>query len=80
MEADPLSQWLYKALNDAGLRVMLTETRLIKKNLKSSYVKTDKRDAGRSDTGRNALMKAIIGMEQSVRGILCNFGPKMGKN
>ncbi len=104
MEAGPLSQWLHKALTDAGFTVVLMETHRVKKALSAMPIKTDKRDAeGIAHllqlgwysavhcksvtaqetrallTGRNALQRAIIAMELSVRGILRNFGLKMGK-
>lgn len=104
MEAGPLSQWLYKALVDAGLPTVLMETRRVKKALEAMPLKTDRRDAeGIAHllqlgwfsavhcksvtaqetravlTARAALKKAIISMELSVRGILRNFGLKMGR-
>lgn len=45
LEAGPLSQWLHKALTDAGLEVVLMETRQVKGALKAMPIKTDRRDA-----------------------------------
>lgn len=45
LEAGPLSQWLHKALADAGIPVVLMETRRVKAALKAMPVKTDRRDA-----------------------------------
>ena len=104
MEAGPLSQWLYEGLARAGLKPVLMETRLVKKVLDASPVKTDRRDAQGIArllqcgwyrevhcksvtaqetrallTGRSGLKKAIIGLELSLRGVLRNFGLKMGQ-
>ena len=46
LEADPLSQWLYRALTDAGFMITLRETRQINAVLSAMTVKTDRRDAG----------------------------------
>ena len=45
MEAGPLSQWLYKHLTEAGLTIVLMETRQVKGALKAMPIKTDRRDA-----------------------------------
>lgn len=45
MEAGPLSQWLYKHLTEAGLTIVLIETRQVKGALKAMPIKTDRRDA-----------------------------------
>ena len=45
LEAGPLSQWLHKALADAGIPVVLMETRQVKAAFKAMPVKTDRRDA-----------------------------------
>ena len=104
LEAGPLSQWLYKGLSEASLPVVLMETRRVKKALKASRIKTDRRDAqGLAHllqvgwfsqvhckskaaqevramlTSRKSLQGAIINLELSVRGVLRNFGLKVGK-
>ena len=104
MEAGPLSQWLHKALADAGFAIVLMETHKVKKALSAMPIKTDRRDAeGIAHllqlgwfsavhcksvtaqetravlTGRSALKKALTAMELCVRGILRNFGLKMGQ-
>lgn len=45
LEAGPLSQFLWKGLTDAGLPVVLMETRRVKGALQAMPVKTDRRDA-----------------------------------
>ena len=43
LEAGPLSQWLSKGIEEAGLDVVLMETRLVKAALKAMPIKTDRR-------------------------------------
>src|SRR5688572_24873761 len=45
LEAGPLSQWLYAALQRAGLEVELLETRHVRRALELMPVKTDRNDA-----------------------------------
>lgn len=45
LEAGPLSQWLYSAMIDAGLRAVLLETRQVRDAFRSMPVKTDRKDA-----------------------------------
>ena len=45
LEAGPLSQWLYAAMQRAGLAVELLETRHVRDAFKSMPVKTDRNDA-----------------------------------
>jgi transposase len=45
LEAGPLSQWLFAALQRAGLAVELLETRHVRKALEAMPVKTDRNDA-----------------------------------
>ena len=45
LEAGPLSQWLHRGLSNAGLPVVLMETRQVKGALKAMPIKTDRRDA-----------------------------------
>ncbi len=45
LEAGPLSQWLREGLVDAGLDVVLLETRHVKAALSAMPVKTDRKDA-----------------------------------
>lgn len=45
LEAGPLSQWLYRALKQAGLAVELIETRHVHRALETMPVKTDRNDA-----------------------------------
>jgi transposase len=45
LEAGPLSQWLYAAMRQAGLKVELLETRHVRNALKTMPVKTDRNDA-----------------------------------
>jgi len=45
LEAGPLSQWLHRGLTEAGLGVVLMETRQVKGALKAMPIKTDRRDA-----------------------------------
>src|SRR5215213_6188200 len=46
LEAGPLSQWLHASLVEAGLPVVLVETRHVKAALSAMTVKTDRNDAG----------------------------------
>lgn len=103
LEAGPLSQWLHKALSDAGLDAVLMETRQVKGALKAMPIKTDRRDAegiarllqmgwfrpvhcksiSSQETrallsSRKTLKQAITSLELSVRGLLRNFGLKIG--
>lgn len=45
LEAGPLSQWLYAAMSEAGLPVVLLETRQVRDAFRSMPVKTDRKDA-----------------------------------
>jgi transposase len=45
LEAGPLSQWLHAAMVEAGLLVVLLETRHVKAALSAMIVKTDRKDA-----------------------------------
>jgi len=45
LEAGPLSQWLYAAMQQAGLAVELLETRHVRNAFKTMPVKTDRKDA-----------------------------------
>ena len=45
LEAGPLSQWLYRALVEAGLPVICVETRHMRAVLKAQINKTDRNDA-----------------------------------
>jgi transposase len=45
LEAGPLSQWLYAAMQQAGLAVELLETRHVRDAFKAMPVKTDRNDA-----------------------------------
>lgn len=45
LEAGPLSQWLPRGLSEAGLDVVLMETRQVKGALKARPIKTDRRNA-----------------------------------
>jgi len=103
LEAGPLSQWLHRWLTDAGLDVVLMETRQVKGALKGMPIKTDRRDAEgiarllhlgwfrpvhcksvsaqevRAVRGaRKAIQQGMIALEMSMRGLLRNFGLKVG--
>lgn len=45
LEAGPLSQWLHRAMTEAGMPAVLMETRQVKGALKAMPIKTDRRDA-----------------------------------
>src|ERR1700742_977628 len=45
LEAGPLSQWLYMAMEKAGLAMELLETRHVRDSLKAMPVKSDRNDA-----------------------------------
>ncbi|RWF81013.1 MAG: IS110 family transposase [Mesorhizobium sp.] len=103
MEAGPLSQWLHRGLTEAGLEVVLMETRQVKGALKAMPIKTDRRDAEgiarllhlgwfrpvhcksvsaqeiRALLGaRKSIQQGVIALEMSLRGLLRNFGLKVG--
>ena len=103
LEAGPLSQWLHRGLSEAGLDVVLTETRQVKGALKAMAIRTDRRDAGgtarllhlgwfrpvhcksvsaqevRAVFGtRKAVQQGMTALEMSLRGLLRNFGLKVG--
>ena len=103
LEAGPLSQWLHHGLTDAGLDVVLMETRQVKGALKAMPIKTDRRDAegiarllhlgwfrpvhcksvSAQDVravlvARKAIQQGMIALELSMRGLLRNFGFKVG--
>ena len=103
LEAGPLSQWLHRGLTEAGLDVVLMETRQVKGALKAMPIKTDRRDAEgiarllhlgwfrpvhcksisaqevRAVLGaRKAVQQGFIALEMSLRGLLRNFGLKVG--
>ena len=45
LEAGPLSQWLYAAMQEAGQRVELLETRHVRDAFRAMSVKSDRNDA-----------------------------------
>jgi len=104
LEAGPLSQWLHRALVEAGFDAVLMETRQVKGALKAMPNKTDRRDAegiarllhmgwfrpvhrksmSAQETrallsSRKAIQQALMNIELSMRGVLRNFGLKIGK-
>lgn len=60
LEAGPLSQWLYAAMREAGLRVELLETRRVRDAFKAMPVKSDRNDA------RNIAQLMRMGWFQAV--------------
>lgn len=103
LEAGPLSQWLHRALGEAGLDPVLMETRQVKGALKAMPIKTDRRDAEGIArllhlgwfrpvhcksvsaqevravlSARKAIQQTMISLEMSLRGLLRNFGLKVG--
>lgn len=103
LEAGPLSQWLHRGLTDAGLDVVLMETRQVKGALKAMPIKTDRRDAEGIArplhlgwfrpvhcksvsaqevrvilSARKAIQQNMLALEMSLRGLLRNFGLKVG--
>jgi transposase len=104
LEAGPLSQWLYAAMQAAGLKVELLETRHVRAAFRTMPVKTDRSDArgiaelmrvgwwrpvwckSLSSQETRALLSArrllkdkLHDVELSLRGLLRNFGLKVGK-
>ncbi|MCW1988450.1 UNVERIFIED_ORG: transposase [Sphingomonas sp. R1F5B] len=69
-EAGPLSEWLYRGLQDAGMTVVLMETRQVRAALSAMVMKTDRNDARgmaqllRSGWFRPVHVKAIPAREQ----------------
>lgn len=103
LEAGPLSQWLHRGMTEAGLSVVLMETRQVKGALKAMPIKTDRRDAEGIArllhlgwfrpvhcksvsaqevrallSARKAVQQGFITLELSLRGLLRNFGLKVG--
>ena len=103
LEAGPLSQWLHRAMTDAGFPAVLMETRQVKGALKAMPIKTDRRDAEGIArllhlgwfrpvhcksvsaqevrallTARKSIQNSMIALEMSLRGLLRNFGLKVG--
>jgi len=103
LEAGPLSQWLFRALAEAGLPVVCIETRHARAYLKAQVNKTDRNDArGIAQmmrvnlfrpvhvktltsqkqrallTARKLLLEKAIAIENDIRGLLRNFGLKVG--
>ena len=103
LEAGPLSQWLYRAMTEAGLPAVLMETRQVKGALKAMPIKTDRRDAEGIArllhlgwfrpvhcksisaqevrallAARKSIQGNMIALEMSLRGLLRNFGLKVG--
>lgn len=103
LEAGPLSQWLHRGLTDAGLDVVLMETRQVKGALKAMPIKTDRRDVEGIArllhlgwfrpvhcksvsaqevrvilSARKAIQQNMLALEMSLRGLLRNFGLKVG--
>ncbi len=103
LEAGPLSQWLHRGLTEAGLDVVLMETRQVKVALKAMPIKTDRRDAEGIArllhlgwfrpvhcksvsaqevravlSARKAVQQGFNALEMSLRGLLRNFGLKVG--
>ena len=60
LEAGPLSQWLYAAMREVGLRVELLETRRVRDAFKAMAVKSDRNDA------RNIAQLIRLGWFQAV--------------
>jgi transposase len=104
LEAGPLSQWLHKALTEAGFETVLMETRQVKAALKAMPIKSDRRDAEGIArllqmgwfrpvhcksvssqemrallTSRRSVVYALTNLELSLRGLLRNFGLKLGR-
>jgi transposase len=104
LEAGPLSQWLFLALQESGLAVELLETRHVRNAFKTMPVKTDRKDArGIAElirlgwfrpvhcksmeaqetrallTARKLVQAKLHDVEMGLRGILRNFGLKVGK-
>ena len=103
LEAGPLSQWLFRALAEAGLPVVCIETRHARAYLSAQVNKTDRNDArGIAQmmrvnlfrpvhvktltsqkqrallTARKLLLEKAIAIENDIRGLLRNFGLKVG--
>jgi transposase len=105
LEAGPQSQWLFMALQKAGLAIELLETRHVRNAFKTMPVKTDRTDArGIAElvrlgwfrpvhcksmeaqetramlTARKLIQSKLHDVEMSLRGLLRNFGLKVGKS
>lgn len=91
LRAGPLSQWLFEGLARAGLPVICVETCHTKARLKAQINKSDRNDARgiarmmRVNLYRRALLRArkllqekAIAIENDIRGLLRNFGLKVG--
>lgn len=103
LEAGPLSQWRHRGLSEAGLPVVLMETRQVKGAPRAMPIKTDRRDAEGIArllhlgwfrpvhcksvsaqevravlNARKDVQQGFITLEMSLRGLLWNFGLKVG--
>lgn len=103
LEAGPLSQWLHRGLAEAGLDVVLMETRRVKGALKAMPIKTDRRgvegiarllhlgwfrpvhcksvsaqEVRALLSARKSVQQGKVRLEMSLRGLLRNFGLKVG--
>jgi transposase len=103
LEAGPLLQGLHRGFTEAGLDVVLMETRQVKGALKAMPIKPDRRDAEGIArllhlglfrpvlcksvsaqevravlNARKAVQQGFIALEMSMRGLLRNFGLKVG--
>jgi transposase len=77
LEAGPLSQWLHRGLANAGLDVVLMETRQVKGALKAMPIKTDCRDAvGIARLLHLGLFRPVLRKSVSAQEVRAARGPK----
>lgn len=72
LEAGPLLQWLYAAMTEVGLPVVLLETRQVRDAFRSMPVKTDRKDARAPSAIRRA---ATIARSSSFLAMLLYLRP-----
>lgn len=84
LEAGPLSQWLHRGLAEAGLDVVLMDAEGIARLLhlgwfRPVHCKSVSAQEVRAVLGaRKAVQQGMIAVEMSLRGLLRNFGLKVG--
>src|SRR6266849_6151621 len=75
LEAGPLSQWLYAAMQKAGLAVELLETR----HVRDAFKAIEAQETRAILTARQLVQSKLHDIEMSLRGTLRGFGLKVGK-
>ena len=79
LEAGPLSQWLFEGLSNAGLPVVCIAHMMRVNLFRPVHVKTISSQQRRALlTARKLILNKIRDIENDIRGLLRNFGLKVG--